>query len=108
LWEQRIIPETEAIRFGGVTNHWLRESLLAGYRALRDAGKIGVPLLLLQAQEDSLSRAGAQNRFCARAPRCRKVLIQGARHEILIERDDLRSQAVDQIRDFLSAQLRSS
>jgi lysophospholipase len=108
LWEEEIIPNTEAIQFGGITNHWLRESLNAGQRAVRRAGKITVPLLLLQAEQDSIVRLGAQNRFCRRAPRCTKVLIPGAKHEILIERDDLRTEAIARIKEFLASQLPES
>lgn len=107
LWEREIVSNTEAIRFGGVTNHWLRETLLAGRRAVRGAGKIAVPLLLLQAEQDRLVRTGAQGRFCRRAPDCHMTLMRGARHEILIEREDIRSEAIAQIKTFLQLQLRA-
>jgi lysophospholipase len=106
LWEQEIIPTTEAIRLGGVTNHWIRESLLAGRRAVLGAGKIAVPLLLLQAEQDAITAAAPQERFCALAPRCRRLRLMGARHEILIERDDIRSGAIARIKEFLTALLR--
>jgi lysophospholipase len=105
LWEEEIIPNLEAIQFGGVTNHWVRESLAAGHRAVRQAGRIAVPLLLLQGERDVVVRLTAHGRFCRRAPRCTKVSIRGAKHEILIERDDLRGQAIDRIKSFLNEQL---
>jgi lysophospholipase len=105
LWEQEIIPNNEAIRFGGITNHWLRESLIAGHRAIRDAAKIDVPLLLLQAEEDGVVGLDAQERFCRRAPRCDKVRIPGARHEILIEEEEIRAEAIGRIKNFLIGQL---
>ena len=107
LWEQEIIPNTEAIQFGGVTNRWIRESLTAGHRAVRGAEQIKVPLLLLQAEQDSLTKAGAQDRFCRRAPLCRKILMRGARHEILIEREDIRAAAIAHIKSFLNEQVRN-
>jgi lysophospholipase len=106
LWEEDLIPNTEAIQFGGVTNHWLRESLRAGRRAVQGAGKISVPLLLLQARQDSIVRLTAQDRFCRRAPRCRKVLFRGAKHEILIEREDTRAEAISRIKSFFTARLK--
>ena len=108
LWEQEIIPNTEAIQFGGVTNRWIRESLLAGHRAVRGAEQIKVPVLLLQAEHDSLTKAGAQDRFCRRASLCRKVLMRGARHEILIEREDIRAAAIAHIKSFLNEQMRNT
>jgi lysophospholipase len=108
LWEEEIIPNVEAIQFGGVTNHWLRESLNAGHRAVRQADRIAVPLLLLQGEQDLVVRPAAQDRFCRRAPLCRKVMIRGAKHEILIERDDIRGQAICEIKAFLSERLQEA
>jgi lysophospholipase len=105
LWEEDLIPNTEAIQLGGVTNHWLRESLDAGHRAVQTAGRITVPLLLLQAEQDSIVGLHAQDRFCRRAPHCRKVLIRGAKHEILIEQDPIRSEALTRIKEFLTGRL---
>jgi lysophospholipase len=108
LWEEDLIPHTEAIQLGGVTNHWLRESLTAGYRAIQGAGRINVPLLLLQAEQDRIVRLGAQDRFCSRAPCCTKVLMRNAKHEILIEQDDIRTTALARIKTFLSDQLQKT
>jgi lysophospholipase len=108
LWEEDIIPNNEAIQFGGVTNHWLRESLMAGHRAVQGAGRIRVPLLLLQAEQDSIVSLSAQNRFCRRAPRCKKLLIRGAKHEILIEHNRLRSEAIGRIKTFFTRQLQEA
>jgi len=103
LWEEDLIPNNEAIQFGGVTNHWLHESLMAGRRAVQGAGKISVPLLMLQAEQDSIVKLSAQDRFCRRASHCRKVLVRGAKHEILIEQEDTRAEAIARIKDFLTA-----
>jgi lysophospholipase len=108
LWEQDIIPNNEAIQFGGVTNHWLRESLIAGHRAVREAGKISVPLLVLQAGQESIVRSSAQNRFCRKARRCTMMRMTGAKHEILIERDPIRNEAITRIKAFLLEQMRES
>jgi lysophospholipase len=106
LWEEEIIPNTVAIQFGGVTNHWLRESLMAGLRAVRGARTITAPLLLLQAEQEGIVRLSAQDRFCRRAPRCTKVLMQGAKHEILIEQDEIRAEAIARTKEFLAGRLK--
>jgi lysophospholipase len=105
LWEQEIIPGTEPIRFGGVTRRWLRESLAAGQRALRRAGQIEAPLLLLQAGQDGIVRLSAQDRFCRRARNCTRLRLPEARHEILIEQDQVRGSAIERIKSFLLEQL---
>jgi lysophospholipase len=106
LWERETIPNTPELHFGGVTNRWLRESLRYGRKAVLGAGKISVPVLLLQAEQDSITRAGGQDCFCRRAPLCRKELIRGARHEILIEQEEMRRQALEHIKGFLIEQIK--
>jgi lysophospholipase len=108
LWEEDLIPNNEAIQFGGVTNHWLHESLTAGHRAVKAAGEISIPLLLLQAEQDNIVKLRAQDRFCRQAPHCRKVLIRGAKHEILLEQDKTRTEAIARIKGFLATRLKGA
>jgi len=105
LWEESIIPGVREIQFSGVTNHWLWESIETGRRALQRAKAISVPVLMLQAEQDTITRAGSQNRFCSAVPLCRKFVVRGARHEILIEQEDIRREAIAQIKSFLTHQV---
>ncbi len=92
------------IILGGSTNHWMKQCFTALDGFAAGASAIAAPILLFQATDDQLVRAGGQDAFCAAAQSCRKVVFQGAGHEILQERDDLRSAALDQIRDFFAEQ----
>lgn len=94
---------TPEVKLGGATAHWIREGILAGEQAIQGAGKINTPLLLLQAGEDSVVDNAAQDAFCRAAP-CeggKPLRIEGAWHELFIESDEKRQQALAATLDFL-------
>lgn len=92
-------PET---RIGIPTVRWMREAMRAGRYAVRHAGHIATPTLLLQAGRDKTVKLQAQDRFSARAPLCTHVCLSDARHDIIMEKDALRDKALHFIRDFLN------
>jgi len=89
IWEQAIPAERPELVLGGVTRRWLRE-----------------PVLLLQAADDRVVRTGPQERFCRRCRTCTLVRLEAARHELLIEADCIREQALERIRSFLQSHVR--
>ncbi len=77
-----------------VTNGWLAAAF-DSIDILHRPGfnsSIHTPLLILMAGRDRIVVNQAIRRFSADLPNCRLVVIEGARHEILQERDALRSQ----------------
>lgn len=99
---RELISRHPQIALRGPTNRWLRESLKAARQARDTAVKIEVPVLLLQAEMDTAVRPKGQDEFCRRTKDCTKVALAGARHEILLERDDVRDKALAYILDFLN------
>jgi lysophospholipase len=89
---------------GGPTNRWVMEAMRAGRIARREARRLVVPTLLLQAGEDEVVQSGGQDDLCREAPRCRKIVLAGASHEILMETDRIRDPAFAEIRSFLRSQ----
>lgn len=105
----RYYADTPEIRVGGPTYHWVRESIQAGQRILAQADRITTPLLLLQAGEDRVVDNRSQRAFCqalkAAGHPCEggePLVIKGARHEILFERDALRTEALSAILRFFA------
>ena len=103
----RYYADYPELQVGGPTYHWVREGVQAGEQILAEAKHIDTPLLLLQASEDRVVDNRSQWLFCqamAKAGRpCeggKPLVIKGARHEILFERDDLRAQALNAIMRF--------
>lgn len=100
----RFYADYPELRVGGPTYHWVREAMTAGKQLLALAADITTPILLLQAQEDRVVDNRSQDDFCRAlaqtghpcaggAPR----VIEGARHEILFEKDNMRAQAFELI-----------
>ncbi|NHB86909.1 lysophospholipase L2 [Photorhabdus tasmaniensis] len=95
------------LRIGGPTYHWMRESMRIGDILIEKAGKIETPLMVLKASEDKVVNNQQLRAFCESHRKERTfieerspLIIQGAHHEILFEKDKLRSQALNAICDF--------
>jgi lysophospholipase len=56
------------------------------------AGSVKVPTLIIAAGNDTIVSTRAIERFATRMKTCRHLVIAGARHELLQERDEIRDQ----------------
>lgn len=108
----RYYADHPELQVGGATYHWVRESIQVGREIIAQAASIKTPLLLLQAEEDRIVDNQAHRDFCqvrsdAGCPGEEEKLwvIQGARHEILFERDHLRAEALNLILAFFNQHL---
>ncbi|MEI8258891.1 MAG: alpha/beta fold hydrolase [Deltaproteobacteria bacterium] len=103
-WQNQIdmLRANTALRLGGVTWRWLCESLSGADRASRVGAASTTPTLLFQAGADDVVNPGGQVRYCTAAPRCQLVVVPGAFHEILMERDELRNGEITQIVRFFN------
>lgn len=94
LGEAAMIAANPALALGGVTWGWLAATY-ASVDRLRDpaaAARIAAPVLMVAAGRDRVVSNAAQAAVCRRMPRCRRVVLPTARHEILMERDAIRSE----------------
>lgn len=88
---------------GGATYKWLGEALKSCDK-LNAPGypeAIETPILMLQAEKDSIVDNAAQRAFIDRTPHGRMVVIEGAMHEILKETDPIRAQVWKAIGEFI-------
>lgn len=92
-------PET---KLGGPSVRWLAEACKMSEESVSNAKDIKIPVLLLQAGDDKVVNKEAQDRFCEDASSyCQKIVIDGAYHELFIEKDDMRSKALKAILEFI-------
>ncbi len=103
----RFYADEPTLRVGGPTWHWVREGIQAGEHALAGAANDATPTLIIQAEEEHVVDNRMQQRFCdiraeAGHP-CeggKPLVIPGAYHEILFEKDAMRSVALNAIVEF--------
>jgi lysophospholipase len=92
-------------QLGGPSFQWAYEGCMAANRSIRDAGRISVDVLLFQAADDRVVKAYGQQQFCdamnsARLGSCSLRMIEGARHELLIEQDVYRNLVLKEMLSF--------
>lgn len=89
------------VQVGAPTNRWLHESIDAAERAISAARNSRVPILILQADEDTVVDNFAQ--YHAVGGLCQLLNIPKARHEVYMEKDEARNFAVDALLKFLAS-----
>jgi len=93
-------PET---RIGGPSLKWIKEACLWSEISVKKADRIKIPVLLLQAQNDTAVTPKAQEEFCKRVgANCKGFMIENAYHELFIEKDTIREKALSAILDFIA------
>lgn len=97
---RELYQQVPQLQLGSPTNHWLVESIDAAEQAIHAARNSQIPLLILQAEEDTIVDNRAQKR--AINGLCQLVKIPYARHEIFMERDKPRNQALNALLAFLA------
>ena len=99
----RKFPET---RLGGVTTNWL----LAALKCLKQVNckdyKLDLPALFLIAENDNIVNSNKALKFIQLLNNSNKQIeysiIKNSLHDILIEEDNFRNEAVKSIKDFLA------
>lgn len=89
----RIIARNPDLALGGVTYGWLRATFdsIDRMAAPGFAASISTPILIVSSGDDRVVSVSAQVSLHRALPRCRFVLIPGARHELLMEQDRFRA-----------------
>ncbi|MEE8552281.1 MAG: alpha/beta fold hydrolase [Desulfobacterales bacterium] len=89
------------IKLGAPTNRWSLEAIEATRRARKAASKIRIPVLLLEAEDDTVVGLSGLEEFHRLAENSIKISFNGSYHEILMERDEIRDKAKSRILKFL-------
>ncbi len=95
--------ENPGIKVDRPTVRWVSESIRATQAIRKNAESVSIPLLIFQAEADRIVRKEAQTDFCSRARHCERVPYAGAYHEILMEKDEVRNDAMTRLQAFFSS-----
>ncbi|ORE95905.1 lysophospholipase L2 [Stappia sp. 22II-S9-Z10] len=99
----RLTDENPDLTVGAPTLGWVRATITAGRRVLKGTGlPLPVPALFIAAGRDEIVSTPVIDRFARSAPGSGGVLIPGAHHHLLLERDELRDLAFAAIDAFIT------
>lgn len=105
-WFRQLYEEFPELKIGGPSSRWAYQSLKAARQCIREADKIRIPLLLLQAGEDIIVSNQDQQLFMQRLhrynSRAELVTIPGARHELFFEQDKYRDETLHRVLHFFA------
>jgi lysophospholipase len=110
---QRLLDQYErvpAVQLGSPTHGWASRACEASATARSEADKIAIPVRLFQAERDGIVHPDGHREFCenyrkAVAAGCDgkgggPIVMQGAKHELLIETDVIRNEVVAEMLSF--------
>ena len=93
-------------KIGGPSYQWVYQSCKAFKKIFKELQNIEIPIILMQAGEDKVVTANAQKKFVFESKKLGKDVegfnIDGAYHEIFIERDEFRIPVITTILDFFN------
>jgi len=104
-----IYKKHSKIQLGGATVHWLYEAFNTERKVFSNLNKISTPICMLQAANDSIVDNKKQKQFCQALHNIsskliteKPIIIQGAFHELLFEKDNMRSETLTRSLQFFS------
>lgn len=99
--QQSFVTQNRSFALGGPAFAWVNESIKAMKKLPEAAKKVKVPVLLVQAENDTVVSNNAQNIVAANLENCRKTLVEKGFHELLNEEKEFYEKTVSVISDFL-------
>jgi esterase/lipase len=106
MMKKLVLQEFPETSLGGLTWGFM-DALYEGVKDIRsDADKIKSKTLILQAEHDDYVHPSGQKTVCDRINKktpglCKLEVFRNAKHELLLERDTIRTKVLTMIYDFL-------
>jgi lysophospholipase len=93
-------------KIGGPNYQWVYQSCMTFRKIFKELQNIEIPIILMQAGEDKVVTANAQKKFVSELKKLGKDVkgfnINGAYHEMFIEKDNYRIPVISTILDFFN------
>ena len=101
------IENNELYQSGGPSVQWYTESLKATKWLVKkkNASKVRIPVLLLQAEYDTYVMPEAHIRFARYANNCEVVYVKGSKHEGYFEKNEIAFPFIERVLSFYSNNL---
>lgn len=97
------IKNNEHLKLSGASYKWLNEAFKTTdyVTDINNIKKIEIPILLFQAGIDSYVKPYKQNYFAQNSKNCTLIIKENAKHEIYIEKDEIRDEYMTDLFNFL-------
>ena len=92
--KMQMFADNPTQRLGGVSYHWLCESLTATSHVQTVGGASSTPTLIFKAGNDDIVVTSAADTYCNAATQCQITPYPDSYHEVLSERDSIRNDAL--------------
>ncbi len=99
--QQKFVTENPSFALGGPSFQWVSESMKAMEQLPIAAEKVKVPVLLVQAECDTVVDNIRQDFVASKFANCRKTLIAKGFHELLNEKPEFFEKTVKEILEFI-------
>lgn len=96
--------DSVSAQLGGITSQWLHASIKVMQEIEDNASQLRQATLILQAGGDTVVDNKKQNKICRHIPNCQLIRIHQAKHELLLESDEYRNQAITHILTFFQTE----
>ncbi|WP_456296550.1 alpha/beta fold hydrolase [Vibrio sp. AK197] len=105
-WFRQLYEDKPELQVGGPSTRWVWQSMMAAKQSIQLTRQIKIPLLLMQAGDDTIVANASHIKFIKKLARtntrCGFKIIHGARHELLFEQDQYRNQVLDTLLNFFA------
>ncbi len=93
-------------KLGGATYQWVRRSCQQFKYLFKNVEKIQTPFILFSAKNEQIVDTYAHQRFVDKAKKlgktCKAYTVENAQHELFIEKDEQRIEAINETLNFFS------
>ena len=102
------IIKNKLYQHGGASVNWYNESLKATKYIVKkkNASKVKIPVLLLQAEKDTYVIPEAHHKFARYAEKCEVAHIKESKHESYYERDEISFTIIEKMLQFYNENLK--
>jgi len=99
---RRLVEDNPKVALGSPTFRWLSEAFSAMDAITSGVSPLKVPMLLLVGEDDTVVGTKAQKAFCESQKNCSLVVLPKGKHELLMEKDQVRDGVLEHIKLFLN------
>lgn len=105
-WFRELYKTKPELKLGGPSVRWVWQALMASKQCIQMTRQIRTPLLILQGGDDRIVSNKSQKTFFNKLRKtndhCELLPIEGARHELLVEKDCYRNKVLASIFTFFA------